>query len=124
MNQELFERFIEAVKAGKVEWLSHYDRPNENVLLLLEGHPVANRCHGAWHLHDQKQGVRDHLCAHLRRWLTEEGWYWSLQAGGIALHRVMPPQDDLKAFFTGTELDWHIAAALWVLDQVAGEKES
>jgi hypothetical protein len=48
----------------------------------------------------------DHLCAHIRRWLTGKGLGWCLLSCGFSLDRG-------EHFKEGSELDWHIDAANW-----------
>jgi hypothetical protein len=119
---ENFQKFIEAVKAGKVEGLAVHERRGENVILTLDGAPIANKCFETWHLHTSgKPYVPDHLCAHIRRWLSGQGLQWALTSIRLSIlahyYKDENLDSDWETFATGSELDWHIDAALWVLER-------
>jgi hypothetical protein len=91
-----FQEFIENVKAGKVVGVHHM--PSVGVY-------TDNR------FSSDDQADTDHLCAHIRRWLTGKGVNWGLYAD------VLVMDYDHERFDQGSELDWHIDAANWVCKQ-------
>ncbi len=99
-----FQEFIENVKAGKIEGLTAtYGEYHKSWVLQPLG--VYFDCVS------DDQADSDHLCAHIRRWLTGKGVNWGLYAD------VLVMDYDHERFDQGSELDWHIDAANWVCKQ-------
>ena len=98
-----FEKFIEAVKAGKIENLSvdTFDAffVRENDSSPWREVPVATS--------DESMILKDHI----RRWLNGKGYRFNL--GSDELFVVCG--GDTRIFREGSELKWHIDAALWVI---------
>jgi hypothetical protein len=107
-----FQEFIENVKAGKIEGLTAdlMDGYHERWLYIpgsamqfSGGKPTLQR-------------DADHLCAHIRRWLTGKGCYFTLFPTCLSVST-----DHLdginRDFREGSELDWHIDAANFVCKQ-------
>jgi hypothetical protein len=98
-----FQEFIENVKAGKIEGLVYEDDGNPMIRIAGEWGYLING--NTWTM------IPDHLCAHIRRWLTGKGVNWGLYAD------VLVMDYDHERFDQGSELDWHIDAANWVCKQ-------
>jgi hypothetical protein len=97
-----FQGFIENVKAGKIEGLEAGLDPKFVFVgasnpILLEKPSLVEQA--------------DHLCAHIRRWLTGKGVNWGLYAD------VLVMDYDHERFDQGSELDRHIDCANWVCKQ-------
>lgn len=100
------EKFIELVKAGKIEGL-FYDSENH-----------LHTCHV-----DEMDPLgfvddADHLCAHIRRWLSGKGYGFSLSSDALELNWYIGMGESAdQEFSEGSELDWHLAAACWVCER-------
>jgi hypothetical protein len=102
-----FQEFIENVKAGKIEGLTAGD---DGELFFYRG--------GEWVSGDVHYHEQDHLCAHIRRWLSGKGYKRPLDDDCLALFRKEDENEGPRFLFTeGTELDWHIDSANWVIKQ-------
>jgi hypothetical protein len=97
-----FQEFIENVKAGKVEGLS----------AMADALSIDQVCVNT--PADNHNYFFDHLCAHIRRWLTGRGYEYILYTKYLL---VCPDRDPDREFSEGSELDWHIDAANWVIKQ-------
>ncbi len=102
-----FQEFVENVKAGRIEGVKYYH--NEKYPLVFVGdvelqYYVDDGC-----FDDGYQS--DHLCAHIRRWLTGKGVNWGLYAD------VLVMDYDHERFDQGSELDRHIDCANFVCKQ-------
>lgn len=115
MNQE----FIEAVKAGRIEGLM-FPHPD---LLATKDNWIVERgmIDGVWRPLFHMQS--DHLCAHLRRWLRGKGWSVTLYEGELLEVVKWDADKQDPSVWTSrhceqpsSELDWHIAAALFCLE--------
>jgi hypothetical protein len=104
MNQELLDKFIENVKAGKVPGLT-VDEFCDG-LALEEG--------DWWQFVDtfDRQPHADWLCAAIRRALAKMGYPTWLGTFRLELHGV-----NSESFTKGTELDIHLAAINWAAEQ-------
>ena len=112
------EKFIELVKAGKIEGFSIY---NERLLLSFHGmsfvigKPSEDEDHEEeW---EWSEAYPDIACAHIRRWLSGKGWYWELYPHWIYVSDVEQGGKHYDSFKEGSELDWHIDAANWVVSR-------
>lgn len=103
----LKQEFVEAVRAGKIEGL--WDQSTEEMLktfcITFDYRIACNNAHEV-----------DHLCAHLRRWLTSKGHMSGLYVNQLDIYDILDGAT-IMTFDEGTELDWYIDAALWVLGQ-------
>jgi hypothetical protein len=108
-----FQEFIENVKAGKIEGLTAdlMDGYHERWLYIpgsamqfSGGKPTLQR-------------DADHLCAHIRRWLTGKGLLFTLGASDLYVLAAGNVRGAARIFKEGSELDWHIDAANFVCKQ-------
>ena len=120
-NPELWGKFVEAVKAGRIDGLTYEEKESFNAWIatpcdefLIDG---RNRPE-----YGLLQNEIDHLCAELRRWMEGKGWRCLLASDGLTICRLVNDPEGRKRledpeFKGGTELDRHLAAALWVLER-------
>ena len=111
MNPYLFSQLLSAVKAGKVEGFDSYSTFN---CVETPGH---KRIYS-----DSNDYALDVFCADIRRWLTEQGVDWTLSNACFSLTRVEnnfnpPLRYWASEVLCKTEVDRHLAAALWWLEQ-------
>jgi len=120
MNQELFTKFAECVKAGKVPGLY---MPAGNIIsrspeFPLDSYYVAQLYGDGWG--SMGKDSETILCHHIREWLTGRGWYWELtdRSLTIAKETFCIHKPNAPRFSEGSQLDWHLAA---VVDIRAGK---
>jgi hypothetical protein len=108
-----FQEFIENVKAGKIGGVKYQPEiygggiREVSEQLIVDMTPLI--------LADLTDMTRDHLCAHIRRWLTGKDWTVNLHVAEYL--RVYKHYHLSEVFGKGSELDWHIDAANWVIKQ-------
>jgi hypothetical protein len=130
----LSPEFVQAVREGRIEGLTysidecidpldehgdaHWIRTPSAPMIIQNGQTPC----------DLTESESDHLCAHLRRWMESKVWTVTLGPGKsltvteLIKSRVRPRQDGFimmtpssETFAQESELDRHVAAALWVL---------
>jgi hypothetical protein len=103
-----FQEFIENVKAGKVSGLE----------INNAGSLTKPDVKGVFPLNKDSQMEVDHLCAHIRRWLTGKGYRRPLEDDYLTIYKKEDESEGPRFMFCdGSELDWHIDAANWVIKQ-------
>lgn len=111
-NPELWARFVEAVNAGRVEGLEvDIDRsdwaiqsPSLSIYFSYGDNKI--RAHES-----------DHLCAELRRWMEAKEYCALLSPSSLEVSEYTEESHGAVEWFkSGTELDRHLQAALWVLE--------
>lgn len=109
MNPE----FIEVVKAGKIEGCKVFGGR-----FAVDGTVYAVLDNYGWLTFNTRPN-NAHLCAHLRRWMTGKGWKWSLREDQFTAFRLITriKKRPVRTFNEGSELDWQIAAVMFVLGQ-------
>lgn len=117
MSNTLDPRFIDAVKAGKIEGVEHspYKIGNRtDEIITVDGLGISDSFSG-WVV---STALADHLCAHLRRWINGRRCDCILTSTSLRVAYAHPfARPVFHHCKDGTELDWHIAAVLWVLEQ-------
>ena len=102
----LSTEFVQAVREGQIEGLEWCD-VEESIKTpdCVRVYPQCPTVSGA-----------DHLCAHLRRWMERKGWGWALDSeeGLVISSHGVGATTFLEEWYE-SELDLHVAAALWVL---------
>ena len=98
-----FEQFVENVKAGHVKGLG----VNSFGALICGSFTIKGKPDG-WRA--------DHLCAHIRRWLGDpKGHKCDVKLHVAQDLEVMNNYGDIGFWTEGSELDWHIDAANWII---------
>jgi hypothetical protein len=108
--------FIAAVREGRIEGLSVRDDRGTEFFLGPSSIIGDLRESGDKSIHFWP-AMEDHLCAHLRRWMESKGWHCNLSTTQLSIGIKSPTRTIPKHFKDGTEIDQHVAAALWVLEQ-------
>lgn len=115
-------RFLEAVRAGKVEGITgHFDQPGMNFNWINIG---DNSIELGAHNEISSQIDTDHMCAEIRRWLTGKGFEWCLTDESIwaGVHDENTHGYDPECNFPwpctehATELESHLAAFVFCLE--------
>lgn len=73
MNQELLDKFVKAVEAGKVEGCEIVWEGDFKILFCNDNGIAQEKKLGVWS-DDIPDLQADNLCAHLRRWVATEHW--------------------------------------------------
>lgn len=116
MNEEQFKKFIENVKANKVPGL---------FIDEFQHHSTLDEVDGEWayvdEIHDDGK-LKAWCCAAIRRALSKMGWRRNLSDDRLAIVRNVAIRTMLIHFREGTEIDWHIAAINYAVEQTKGEQ--
>ena len=116
MNQEQFDKFIDNVKAGKVPGL-RADSEGKDVLIRDEHYASSYAC---WIGQDDSLQETDWLCAAIRRALTAMGWRFGLHEDELSIsfwNCQLETYTKIEEFSEGAELDWHLAAINFAVEQ-------
>jgi hypothetical protein len=122
-----FQEFIENVRNGNVEGIMYQPKrctpcgeslqealrfAHVLIPLRFAGDEQTAEPVLAMYVHNQ-----DHLCAHIRRWLTWMGYSRNLRSNDLCIGWTDANGRHRKWFCEGSELDWHVDAANWVCKQ-------
>ena len=118
-NPELWARFIEAVKAGRVdgiEWDEHWGYLTVRGMMMVL---------------DERSAEIDHLCAELRRWMRGRNFDVADDGKCLSVNSLVDGIDpvdgitrecrEINIFCDTEDLDNHLQAALWVLEREGAE---
>lgn len=107
------EFLIQSVKDGKVPGLT-YKHTMFGESILEDATQVSFNPSGS---QDHTGGFDDWLCAAIRRALTKMGWIRNLSVRQLSIVRNVPIRTMPKHFKEGTELEQHLAAIRYVIEQ-------
>lgn len=119
-NPDLWDKFIEAVMSHRISGMSAKE---VGVWVELHIEPERAAVQSKSHRLMSVSNV-DHLCAELRRWMLNHSpdMFWGMDCASLSLFEPRftehnEPYPHQEMFTNESELDRHLAAALWVLER-------